>query len=464
MNKELWNKILAFDFDDSTSGKYGFITRLSNENYWTRDFTELAILEYKKFMYLISVSDTMLSPSKIVDVVWHQHLIFTKSYAKFCLLLGKQVEHIPSTHHQEEKEIFKLAKEKTRELYTNTFGEQPPLIWNYTSMYNSLHLETSKIKIDSLEVYGILAFIILLTPAYFLLNPIYSQINNPYFICGFIVLCIFTFIILEFYNQKVLKSTIKLSDKNSFIYNLQPSEVIYLKTQDLKSVIDVILYKLVKNNVIVINSNKQIELIDFEYTNSEEEEAILNLLDEFDKMYYNDVVRQLIIHPIFMTTKKSLDRLQNYLNQSKVISKLFFINFCIWGLLLMSSTIRLISGIIGDKPIILILITTIVLFMVIIYNLKSLINGAFTKSICDLYEKEIIPNHRVKNNIQWNYLMEFSTLSLILYHIDRDFLEKYNYKITTNSTDSSSCSSNDSSNDSSSSDSSCSSGCGGCGS
>ena len=38
MNQELWDKIVAFDFDNPPS-EYGFSTRLANENYWTKEFT-----------------------------------------------------------------------------------------------------------------------------------------------------------------------------------------------------------------------------------------------------------------------------------------------------------------------------------------------------------------------------------------------------------------------------------------
>lgn len=82
MNKTLWNEIEKFDFDFSLS-EYGFSTRLAYENEWTTFFTQKAIEEYKKFMYLAATSNQMVSPSEIVDIVWHQHLIFTQSYKEF---------------------------------------------------------------------------------------------------------------------------------------------------------------------------------------------------------------------------------------------------------------------------------------------------------------------------------------------------------------------------------------------
>lgn len=82
MNDTLWKSIQQFDFDHPP-GEYSFSIRLASENQWTKDFTEKAILEYKKFMYLAAISDVMVSPSIIVDTVWHQHLIFTQSYQDF---------------------------------------------------------------------------------------------------------------------------------------------------------------------------------------------------------------------------------------------------------------------------------------------------------------------------------------------------------------------------------------------
>ena len=87
MDNLLWNKILEFDLDSPFS-EYGFSTRLADENYWTKNFTTKAILEYKKFMYLAGTSDFMVSPSEVIDTVWHQHLIYTQSYNDFCQLLG----------------------------------------------------------------------------------------------------------------------------------------------------------------------------------------------------------------------------------------------------------------------------------------------------------------------------------------------------------------------------------------
>ena len=205
MNNELWNNIQKFEFDNPIS-EYGFSTRLANENFWTENFTQTAILEYKKFMYLASTANHMVSPSEIVDIVWHQHLIFTQSYSDFCTILGKRIEHVPSTHNKQDVEKFKLAKEKTALLYASIFGEHPQEIWDFSTIYEPLSLSKAGFKIRSFLIFGIIAFLFLIYPVYFLISPVFSRINNPYFIRGYIVLVVAIFLVLEIYNRSKLFS------------------------------------------------------------------------------------------------------------------------------------------------------------------------------------------------------------------------------------------------------------------
>jgi len=171
MNQQLWVNILQFDFDNPPS-EYGFSIRLADENYWTKNFTAQAILEYKKFMYMAATSDSMVSPSEIVDAVWHQHLMFTQSYQDFCSLLGKQIQHVPSTHTREEFEKFRQAKERTLKLYEENFGSPPENIWGYSDMYDSLHLPKARLKIRGFVLIGILMIVLMIYCDLFMYNLI----------------------------------------------------------------------------------------------------------------------------------------------------------------------------------------------------------------------------------------------------------------------------------------------------
>lgn len=404
MNQELWSKILAFDFDNPPS-EYGFSTRLANENFWTKEFTDQAILEYKKFMYLAATSDFMVSPSEIIDNVWHQHLIFTQSYQDFCNILGKQIQHIPSTHNREEFEKFKQAKERTIKFYERDFGKQPKNIWTYNNMFESLNLEKSKFKLRTFIIIGILAFICLTVPAYFLLKPIYVQIDNPYFIFGFIALTVATLLTLEFYNKKKLRNIVAGFDETSFIYNLQPFELVYLKTQKLGNVINGTVNELVDNGTIQVNENNTIELARSNATVNNSQFQVTSALTELGTTYYPTLLRKLATKPIFGNIPNSMDAFRKYFNKSKKFGLLFYINYAILTLLVLLSFTRVVTGILRDKPVAQILIATIVLVIIIVVFLQRLTKQISTTTIPNLYKNDILPTRQIENNWQWTYFL-----------------------------------------------------------
>lgn len=134
MNKEqkiLWNKIEEFQLDDFDSS-FTFTDRLCRENGWKYEYAVRVINEYKKFIFIICISDHPLTPSDQVDQVWHLHLLYTKSYwTEFCQnTLGREIHHGPTKGGKGEKEKFDDWYSKTIELYLKTFNRQAPIdIW-----------------------------------------------------------------------------------------------------------------------------------------------------------------------------------------------------------------------------------------------------------------------------------------------------------------------------------------------
>lgn len=445
MNQELWNKILAFDFDNPPS-EYEFSTRLANEKFWTNEFADQAILEYKKFMYLATTSEFMVSPSEIIDNVWHQHLIFTQSYQDFCNILGKQIQHIPSTHNREEFEKFKQAKERTIKFYERDFGKQPKNIWTYNDMFESLNLEKAKFKLRTFIIFGILAFICLTAPAYFLLNPIYVQIDNPYFIFGFIALTFATLLILEFYNKTKLKNIVSAFDETSFIFQLQPFELVYLKTQKLSTVINGTVNELVDNGTIKVNENNSIELAKSNATISNSQLQVTSALTELGTTHYPNLLRKLTTKPIFWNIPNSMDAFRKYFNKSKKFGLLYYTNFTILTLLVLLSFTRIVTGILRDKPVTQIVIATIVLVIITVVYLQRLTKQISTSTIPDLYKKDILPARQIENNWQWKYFLLgtavlTTTFIPLVNHIDKNNNSSGNCGTSCGSSCGSSCSS-----------------------
>jgi hypothetical protein len=450
MNHEIWNKILEFDFDSPPS-EYGFSIRLANENFWTKNFTEQAMLEYRKFMYLASTSDMMVSPSGIVDTVWHQHLIFTQSYQDFCILIGKKVQHIPSTHNKEDIEKFAQAKERTKKLYLDTFGEQPKNIWDYNDMYDSLNLKKAKFKIRTFLIAGILSFVSLIAPFYYLLRPVYVTIDNPDFIIGFSTIAIVTIIGFEKFNNRRLSKIVNDFEQSSFISDLLPLELVYLEKQQLSHVVNGTLNELIDNGTIQVYSDKSIQLVKNANSKSVEQLQATVVLSELGRTFYPSLVRQLTKKPIFWNTANCMDAFKKYFYKSRKFGNLFYLNFGVLATLLLLVITRLATGLLREKPVTQIAMVTLVLAIISVVYLNRLITLVCTKTVPDLYKKQILPNRQIEGNWQWTYFLFGSSV------LTSSFIPVVNY-VDKSSNNSSSCSTSCGS----SCGSSCSS-CGGCG-
>jgi hypothetical protein len=123
----LWEKIKRFELDDP-GDSLTFTDRLARENGWSTEYTVRTIDEYKKFMFLLCISQHPLTPSDQVDQVWHLHLIYTQSYwEEFCKdTLGKQIHHGPTKGGGNEQDKFTNWYEKTKELYQSIFEAAAP--------------------------------------------------------------------------------------------------------------------------------------------------------------------------------------------------------------------------------------------------------------------------------------------------------------------------------------------------
>lgn len=152
MNKKsLWLRLRNYHFDhvvapglwDHLTAKFGhtnpstkaFAGKIARKHGWKNAFAIHAVEEYKKFVYLGTVSDFQVTPSKIIDVVWHEHILFSKAYREFC----QEVIQEPFDHHPELFPMqdltgrFNAQYLDTITLYKTEFDQEPPVaIWGDT--------------------------------------------------------------------------------------------------------------------------------------------------------------------------------------------------------------------------------------------------------------------------------------------------------------------------------------------
>lgn len=407
MDLILWQKIEQFDLIFPQS-EYGFATRLSFENDWTAYFTLKAIEEYKKFMFLAATANQMVSPSEIVDIVWHQHLIFTESYKEFCTILGKKTEHIPSTHNKEEKETFLRAKNQTKKLYEQNFGSQPEEFWIKKTFSESINIEKSNIDYSVVSVIAIISIVVLVFLLRYLLYDYYVSIQNPTFGFLFIIISVVTFFGLIFYNDIVLKKKIKRLTPNLIIDNLTPKELILLKTNDVTSLIHgYVNYLVLGKNLKVNRENKTIQLISKQLENPNPAfKVVLDSFEDDKPIKYKDLIDKLIHVPIINNNIQGVLKISDKISKSKQVNNLFLINISVFSFVFSLGLTRVLIGYIRDKQILYILFLNLIFFVISYLYLNYLITRATKKLVPYYYENEVIPlNKENYTNWEWKYFI-----------------------------------------------------------
>ena len=85
-----------------------------------------ALSELIKFLYLTAYYNTSLSPSKRIDLMWHEFILFTHTYEQFCHFHFKRF-----IHHQPDIDTARNIRlyHKTKALYELNFGSAPLFYW-----------------------------------------------------------------------------------------------------------------------------------------------------------------------------------------------------------------------------------------------------------------------------------------------------------------------------------------------
>ena len=455
LNNTLWQSILGFNFDDA-DGDYCFSVRLAQEQGWTTHFTEQAILEYRRFMYLAATENFMVSPSAIVDEVWHLHLLFTTSYQQFCRLLGKEIAHIPSTHSKAEGVKFKVAKEQTVVSYERVFGAMPAAIWEYGTMADSLGLKKARSPLNRLVKTSIVVFALLLPIAFWVLRPVYAHLNNPYFLFGYLALVILAFRMLQRTNRRLFQRMVAQFPKDSFPFHFTPAEGIFLKTGKLSDVVDNVVNGLFQKEAVAVVGDRTLKSESTNIPLTPEEGIVTVLLEEQGQTDYTALRRQLLAKPIFENARNGGNILQKAIAESSEFTTIFTLNFWVLGIVLLLGLTRVATGIARDKPILLILITMIIVLLVIVGYLVQLPKFANTVTLTDQYREKLTSELAPA---AWSYfLLGAAALSLSFAPV----AQTAGYK-GSGSSDSGGGSCGSDSGGGSSCGSSCGSGCGGCG-
>ncbi len=141
--EHLWDKVKE-NFGGENASLLAFADKIARKLNWKTAFALRAIEEYKKFVYMGIIGDFIVTPSKIIDAVWHEHLLFSKGYRDFCTeIIKRDFDHNPElVPVSEQTSIFNRQYQDTLELYKKEFGVDPPSdIWSITK-FNAEKVQT----------------------------------------------------------------------------------------------------------------------------------------------------------------------------------------------------------------------------------------------------------------------------------------------------------------------------------
>lgn len=406
---QLWENISAFDIDQPIA-EYGFSTRLAFENKWTMNFAKAAIEEYKKFMYLAAVSDSMVSPSPIVDVVWHQHLIFTHSYDAFCKVLGKKIDHIPSMHDPKETEKFKLAETRTTELYEKAFGPQPEAFWKYHTMPDSLPFEPANGMRKKIIYAGLLLFPLLAFAFTIILKPVFIDIDGKTFLWIYFVSFCIIFPGLHIYRDWYSKKIGRLISNNFIIATLSPGELIFMKSNRILKVIHGYVNHLIGKEIIVVKADRKLGVKNHNPLKNPIDKAIVDTINDVKTIFYSKLLGRLMNKPAFKQISRSAFAINDHFKDSKEFLKYFSINYFVLLVFLLIGISRLVLGITREKPSTFLVILLIVAIVLVIRHLKIESNFLIRQCIPDLYEKELAKQQ--ENQSDWAYFLQGDAILL----------------------------------------------------
>jgi hypothetical protein len=94
---------------------------------------ELMEAEYRQFLALhLAYPDADIVPCKLVDEIWHQHILDTAAYRDDCeAIFGRFLDHFPyfGMRGYDDAQALSDAYADTIERYRERFGEPPAETW-----------------------------------------------------------------------------------------------------------------------------------------------------------------------------------------------------------------------------------------------------------------------------------------------------------------------------------------------
>jgi uncharacterized protein (TIGR04222 family) len=126
--QQLWQRLRDYRFDEPDSEE--FALRVATHAQLDIADAQAAIEEYRHFCFLAISAEHPVTPSKLVDEVWHAHITDTQRYLSFCRrTLKRWLHHLPSRGGVSEDRRHQRQYADTVRSYERYFGRPPQKFW-----------------------------------------------------------------------------------------------------------------------------------------------------------------------------------------------------------------------------------------------------------------------------------------------------------------------------------------------
>ncbi|MEA9563363.1 MULTISPECIES: TIGR04222 domain-containing membrane protein [unclassified Xanthomonas] len=127
----LWQRLQAYRFGSGADALPAFVRRVAKQAHCSVAQAQLAVDEYRRFCFLACSDTHDVTPSPLVDQVWHTHLTDTREYwQQFCpQVLQTTLHHQPGRGDSDDAARFQTQYRQTLERYSTHFGTPPTQVW-----------------------------------------------------------------------------------------------------------------------------------------------------------------------------------------------------------------------------------------------------------------------------------------------------------------------------------------------
>jgi uncharacterized protein (TIGR04222 family) len=210
-------------------------------------------------------------------------------------------------------------------------------------------------------------------------------------------------VVLAMYSRTRLEKLVN-GFRKSFIHDLAPAELIYLKSRQVPEVVHASLDRLLKQGKISVNGTT-IQSVEGAQPANPEEFTILDTLVQRGPLTFEILLRTLSAKPVFTNVSNAMNALQKYLNKSTVFTKLFYLNFGVLAFAWSLGVVRLAMGLMREKPVVELVIVLAIATVVMMLALWRLSTAMTEQIIPKFYRAHVVPTQQKDTHPDWQYFL-----------------------------------------------------------